>query len=52
MSEEIFKFLNDLREGGTVNMMEAPAHLMREFNCSPEEAKTYFFEWTESLKRS
>ena len=49
--DEIFKFLSDLRESGEVNMMEAPARLMKQFNFSPEEAKTYFFEWTESLKR-
>lgn len=48
--DEIFTFLDKLRESGKVNMFEAPNILMREFNFSPEEAKTYFWEWTQQLK--
>jgi|DEB0MinimDraft_10_1074344.scaffolds.fasta_scaffold405241_1 hypothetical protein len=49
--DEVFQFLTDLRESGEVNMMEAPNRLMSKFNFSPEESKTYFWEWTQSLKQ-
>lgn len=48
----IFTFLNNVREGGKHNMFEGPKMIAEVFDCSPEEAKTYFFEWTQSLDRS
>ena len=48
----IFGFLNELRESGKVNMFESPRFIVDRFDVSPEEAKTYFFEWTQSLDRS
>lgn len=48
--KEIFAWLNALREGGKVNMFEAPRLMEGQFDMTPEEAKTAFWEWTQNLK--
>tara|TARA_R100001163_G_C5050586_1_gene187451 strand:- start:472 stop:708 length:237 start_codon:yes stop_codon:yes gene_type:complete len=48
---EVFDFLNKLREGGTVNMFEAPRMMEAHFGYTPEEAKMNFYQWTQSLQR-
>tara|TARA_B100000700_G_scaffold326843_1_gene439625 strand:+ start:1055 stop:1225 length:171 start_codon:yes stop_codon:yes gene_type:complete len=49
--KQIFDWLNALREEGHRNMMEAPRLLEHAFEMTPEEAKTAFWEWTQSLKK-
>ena len=48
---EVFDFLNALRESGKINMMGAPAVLEQQFQFTPEEAKMNFFQWTQHLQR-
>ena len=51
MNEElIFEYLDDLREGGTINMMGAPRELQYEFGLDKAEAREIFQLWTEKLK--
>jgi hypothetical protein len=50
MNDEYFEFLNDLREGGTINMMGAPRELQYEFGLDKAEARNVFKLWTETLK--
>ena len=48
--QEYFKFLTDLRDGGTINMMGAPRELRFEFGLDKEESYEVFSQWCESLK--
>lgn len=49
MSDEIKEYLDDLREGGTVNMYEAPRLLQQEFGLDKTEARAAFKEWADSF---
>jgi len=50
MNDLYFEFLNDLREGGTMNMMGAPRELQNEFGLNKIQAREIFQLWTETLK--
>jgi hypothetical protein len=50
MNDLYFEFLNDLREGGTMNMMGAPRELQHEFGLNKVQAREIFGLWTETLK--
>jgi|TARA_R110002051_G_scaffold5847_1_gene29316 hypothetical protein len=50
MNDLYFEFLNDLREGGTMNMMGAPRELQNEFGLNKVQAREIFQLWTETLK--
>ena len=41
---EVFDFLNALRESGKINMMGDQAVLEQQFQFTPEEAKMNFFQ--------
>ena len=45
--EEIFNFLEQLRESGKINMFAAPQVLVDTFNISKHEAREIFRKWTE-----
>ena len=45
----VFEYLNALREGGTVNMFEAPQLLMEEFYYTRDEAKQWWVKWTKTF---
>ena len=45
--EEIFDFLEKLRESGEINMFGAPAVLVDTFGISKHEAREIFKRWTE-----
>ena len=49
MNDLYFEFLNDLREGGTMNMMGAPRELQNEFGLNKVQAREIFQLWTETL---
>jgi hypothetical protein len=49
--EEIFEFLNDLREGGTINMFSAPKVIENEFGLSKQDAVAVFWEWTNEFEK-
>ena len=47
-----FKFLNELRESGTINMFGAAPFLEDEFpELNRQEAKEVFYEWMESFDK-
>jgi len=51
MNEElIFEYLDDLREGGTINMMGAPRELQAEFGLDKIEAREIFQLWRENFQ--
>ena len=50
MNDEYFEYLDELREGGTINMMGAPRELQYEFGLDKTEARKVFQLWTETLK--
>lgn len=51
MNEElIFEYLDDLREGGTINMMGAPIELQAEFGLDKIEAREIFQLWCENFQ--
>jgi hypothetical protein len=43
--EEMFEYLDRLRETGTINMMAATPYLQHAFNTSREEAKSILLHW-------
>ena len=45
--EEMFDFLEKLRESGEINMFGAPAVLVDTFGISKHEAREIFKRWTE-----
>jgi len=46
---EHFVYLDELREGGTINMMGAPRELQQEFGLDKIEARKIFGLWTEQF---
>ena len=45
IQREAFKFLDDLRESGRVNMFGATSHLEEHFGYTTEQCKTLLKEW-------
>ena len=48
---EHFVYLDELREGGTINMMGAPREMEHEFGIDKIEARKIFQLWTEFLSQ-
>lgn len=44
-AEEVFSYLDDLRESGATNMFGARPYIMREFRVSSEKAGALLSEW-------
>ena len=47
--KEIFNFLNDLREGGEVNMYGAVTYLVEDYNLEKQKAIDLLAEWMKSF---
>ena len=47
--EAIDEFLNSLRESGTINMFEAPAHIQDAFDMPKHEARRAFQHWADNF---
>tara|TARA_R100000005_G_scaffold95515_2_gene77268 strand:- start:762 stop:926 length:165 start_codon:yes stop_codon:yes gene_type:complete len=50
--EDYFEYLTELRDGGSINMMEAPRLLESEYGLSNGDARRIFLAWIESFKQS
>ena len=50
MLKEMFTFLDDLREEGSINMFGAPRVLQQEFGLTKAESFEVFTAWTEQFK--
>lgn len=49
-NEEVFTFLDELREEGSTNMMGATADIRAEFNCDKRVARDLLFEWMDTFE--
>lgn len=47
--EEVFLFLDGLRESGVTNMFRAAPYVQREFKIQQTEARTLLSEWMETF---
>ena len=47
--EDVFKYLDELREGGVTNMFSAQHFIMGEFYIGPKEASTLLTEWMKTF---
>ena len=47
--EEVFEYLDDLRESGITNMFGAAPYVADEFNIEKDEARKYLTEWMETF---
>jgi hypothetical protein len=43
--EEVYEFLNELRNGGSMNMFQAGPHLQDQFGMTPAEARKVVLAW-------
>ena len=43
--EEVYRFLNELRESGKTNMFEATSYLVLEFGFNTKEARKWLSNW-------
>ena len=50
--EQMFEYLDKLRETGTINMMGATPYLQHAFNTSREEAKAVLLHWMNKSKKN
>ena len=48
--EQYFKFLDNLRESGEINMFGAPAVLREVFDLSKQESYDVFTAWTKQFR--
>jgi hypothetical protein len=48
MEEEVFDYLDFLRESGVINMMGAVPYIMDEFDTNKSEARRLLTKWMKS----
>lgn len=49
IKEEVFQYLDTLRESGVTNMFGAGPYLMEEFDISGKEARALLVEWRQTF---
>ena len=49
--DEVFEYLDDLRESGVTNMYGAPAYVMREFGVDQDKAIAFTSEWMRTFRQ-
>ena len=49
MRNEVFNFLNRIRDSGTASPSDMIAMMEKQFEFTPEEAKMNFYQWTQNL---
>ena len=45
MEQQVFKYLDELRESGVTNMFGAAPYIVREFDIPTKEARTLLKKW-------
>ena len=50
--KEMFEFLNDLRESGSINMFGARPCLAKQFELSKKESLNTLVKWTENFNEN
>lgn len=48
--EEVFEYLDELRESGATNMFGAAQYLIAEFSFDRKKAKNLLIEWMETFE--
>jgi len=48
--DEVFDFLEAVRESGVTNMLGAAPYIQDHLGCSKEEARYWLLEWIESYQ--
>jgi len=48
--QDVFDYLDELRESGVTNMFGSPSYLVREFGVTKKEARDLFIAWTEQFE--
>jgi len=51
MKQEVYEYLNDLRESGVTNMFGATPYLQEEFDFDKEEAMNWLHAWMRDFER-
>ena len=46
--ENVFMFLDAVRETGAINMLGAVPYIIEEFSCTRDEARDMLLEWMRS----
>lgn len=46
--EEMFTYLDKLRDGGTINMMASAGYLERKFGLAKRDAEEVMFAWMDA----
>ena len=47
--EDVFEYLNNLRQSGVTNMFAAPQYLMKVFHMDRDTAMKHFVNWTRTF---
>lgn len=47
--QELFDYLNELRDSGKTNMFGAPRYLQTEFGLCKKDSQDVFWAWTEQF---
>ena len=50
--DEVFAYLDDLRESGETNMFGSPTYVEAAFGVSKEEARAFVSEWMKTFPRT
>ena len=50
--QEVFNYLNKLRESGETNMLGAVPYLQRQFQLTKGKAEFWLWEWINSFKEA
>ena len=48
MEQEVFEYLDELRESGVTNMFGASPYIVKEFDISRKEARELLMKWMKS----
>jgi len=50
MKDDVYTFLNDIRESGETNMFGATPYIQREFGIEKKEARAWLSSWMKDFK--
>lgn len=48
---EIFEYLDDLRDDGSINMFAAPGYVARDFECDTAQARANVKAWMDTFSK-
>jgi hypothetical protein len=51
IQKDVFRFLDDLRDSGQINMFGATSYIMDYQGCNKKQAQTLLSEWMQQYKK-